>query len=125
VDYPDYNEITDPRPTLPPEIRSALEPWFESAQRSYRHFRQRFRKDFTIWEEEHQLVIGHASDVFCVQVVLLMKNRPSEFEEFRNALSLDTGTGDTAHRYAHFLYRDVHGASPACWGCGIATFVTG
>ncbi len=109
MDYPNYDEITDPRPTLPPELVEELEPWFQAGQRACRDFRQRFKTDQSIWEEERRIVIGQSADIFCVQVVRLMKNRPPNIDEFRQAISLETGAGRTAFQYAHFLYRDVHG----------------
>jgi hypothetical protein len=106
VEYPNYDQITDPRPTLPPEAAAAVEPWFEASQRAYRAFRQRFRADPSIREEEPAIIIQHASDVFCVLVVPLMKDRPAGLEEFRHAIG---SAAETAFRYAHFLYRDVQG----------------
>jgi len=112
MNYPDARDITDPAPTLPPEVAAELAPLVQQAQRRYR----RFRQNPSDYAEEPQIVIDHAADVFRTLAARELRARTGSFEEFRARMDIETGAADMALRYAHHLYNNVQrGRMLAIW----------
>lgn len=114
--YPKEDEIVDPSTRLPPEVAAELERYVLKARKTYSRFRQRFRVDASIWQEEPKILAEHAAEVFKGLVARVLQNRPADFETFRRRIGYEGGAAEIAVWYAHYLYKDVQrGRMPFEW----------